>query len=216
VPGGEFRILLKPNADLSKLNRPAFRKSPVERAIEDAEMQKLLDRGILEPSFSPCGISNVLVPKKHLPDGTPGGLRVTADLRAVNSVTCVDAFPTEDIGQIVDWLARHEWYSAVDLRDGYWNMMLAGDLRPYTAVITGLGLVQYTRMTMGLKNAGAFFQRLVNKTYGGLKGVSLQAYLDDMVIGSCTPRDHIDHVREILRRTMCCVKHARRVPNHLA
>jgi hypothetical protein len=79
---------------------------------------------------------------------------VTADLRAVNSVTIADAFPKEDIGQIVDWLAKHEWYSAVDLRDGYWNVMLAGDSRPYTAVKTGLGLVQYTRMTMGLKNAG--------------------------------------------------------------
>jgi hypothetical protein len=49
---------------------------------------------------------------------------------------------------------------------------------------------------------GAFFQRLVNKIYGGLKGVSLQAYLDDVVIGSCTPREHIEDIREMLRRTM--------------
>jgi hypothetical protein len=141
VPGEEFRIVLRPEADLSKLNRPAFRKSPTERAIEDAEVKKLLDRGILEPSISPCGTSNVLVPKKDLPDGTPGGMRITADLRAVNSVTIGDAFPTEDVGRIVDWLAQREWFSAVDLRDGYWNVLLAEDSRPYTALKKGLGLV---------------------------------------------------------------------------
>jgi hypothetical protein len=71
--GEEFHITLRPNADLSQLNRPAFRKSPAERMVEDTEVKKLLDRGILEPSISPYGTSNVLVPKKPLPDGTPGG-----------------------------------------------------------------------------------------------------------------------------------------------
>jgi Reverse transcriptase (RNA-dependent DNA polymerase) len=56
-------------------------------------------------------------------------------------------------------------------------------------------------MTMGLKNAGAFFQRLVNKIYAGLKGDSLQAYLDDVVVGSTSPRDHIRDVRGMLGST---------------
>jgi hypothetical protein len=51
-----------------------------------------------------------------------------------------------------------------------------------------VGLVQYRRMTMGLKNAGCFFQRLVNNVYVGLKGIVMQAYLDDLAVGSDTPR----------------------------
>jgi hypothetical protein len=52
-----------------------------------------------------------MVPKKALPDGTPGGLRVTADIRAVSAVTVGDAFPTEDIEAILECLAKKRWYS---------------------------------------------------------------------------------------------------------
>jgi hypothetical protein len=133
-------------------------------------MRKLLARGIVEPSQSPFGAANVFVPKNPLQDGTPGGLRVTADMRAVNSVTIGDAFPTEYIQVIVSWLAGKVWYSLVDFRDGYWNVELADGSRPFTAVKKVEGLVQYCRMTMGLKNASAFFERLVNNVYDGLKG----------------------------------------------
>jgi hypothetical protein len=80
---------------------------------------------------------------------------VTADMRAVNSVTIGDAFPTEDILAIVSWLAGKVWYSVLDLRGGYWNVKLAESSRPFTAVKTLEGLVQCCRMTMGLKNASA-------------------------------------------------------------
>jgi hypothetical protein len=98
-------------------------------------------------------------------------------------------------------LAQKKQFSAVDLRDGCWNVRLAKYSRPYAAVKTGQGLVQYTRVTMGLKNAGAFFQRLVNKKYDGLKGESLQAYMDDVVVGSNSVIYHARDVREMLKRT---------------
>jgi Reverse transcriptase (RNA-dependent DNA polymerase) len=137
-------------------------------------MKKLLERCIIKPSVSPCGTSNVIVPKKAFPEETPGGLRVTADIRAVNAVTVGDAFPTEDIGAVLEWLAKKRWYSVADLKDGYWNVRLAEESRYLTAVKTVVGIVQYTRMTMGMKNAGCFFQRLVNNVYVGLKGTIMR------------------------------------------
>jgi Reverse transcriptase (RNA-dependent DNA polymerase) len=56
-------------------------------------------------------------------------------------------------------------------------------------------------MTMGLKNASAFFQRQVNNVYDGLKGMSLQAYLDDLVVASETAGLHVEDVRDMLERT---------------
>jgi hypothetical protein len=162
VKGPDFSIKVQEGADVSRLNRAAFRKSPLEKEVEEAEMRKLLERGIVEPSLSPCGTPSVMVPKKKFPDGTSGGLRVTADMRAGDLVTVGDAFPTEDIGMILDWLAKKRWFSVADVKDGYWNVRLAEGSRYLTAVKTVVGLVQYTRMTMGLKNAGGFFQRLVN------------------------------------------------------
>jgi hypothetical protein len=122
VPGREFKIEKEEGADMSKLNRLAPRKSPMEQDIERREMRKLLARGIVKPSKSPFGTANIVVPKNPLQDGTPGGLRVTADMRAVNYVTIGDAFPTEDIQVIVSWLVGKVWYRVVDLRDGYWNV----------------------------------------------------------------------------------------------
>jgi hypothetical protein len=65
VPEEEFHITLRSNADMSQLNRPAFRIILAERMVEDTEVKKLLDRGMLEPSISPCGTSDVLVPKNR-------------------------------------------------------------------------------------------------------------------------------------------------------
>jgi hypothetical protein len=122
-----------------------------------------------------------MVLKKALPDGTPGGLQVTADMRAVNAVTVGDVFPTKDIGAVLKWLAKMRWYSVADPKYGFWNVRLVEKSRYLTAVKTVVGLVQYTRMTMGLIE-GYFFQRLVNNVYVGLKGAIMQAYLDDLAV----------------------------------
>jgi Reverse transcriptase (RNA-dependent DNA polymerase) len=172
-----------------------------KREVEEVEMRTFLECDIVEPSLSPGGTSNIMVPKKKLPDGTSGCLRVTADMRAVNSVRVGDAFGTEGIGMILDWLAKQRWFSVADAKDGYWNVHLADGSRCLTAVKTVVGLVQYTRTTMGLKNAGGFFQRLVNNVYAGLKGRSMQADLDDITAGSDTPAQHIANVRDMLQRT---------------
>jgi hypothetical protein len=201
VRGEDFSNKLQDDADIPRLNRVAFGQSQLEKKVEAVEMKTLLERGIIEPSVSPCGTSNVMVPKKALPDGTPGGLLVTADMRAVNAVTFGDAFPTEDIGAVLEWLAKKRWYSVVDLKDGYWNVRLAEESMCLTAVKTVAGLVQYTRMAMRLKNAGRFFQRLVNGVYVGLKGTIVQAYLDDLAVGSDTPKQHVVDVRTVLERT---------------
>jgi Reverse transcriptase (RNA-dependent DNA polymerase) len=164
-------------------------------------MKKLLERGIIEPSVPHCGTSNFMVPKKALPDGSPGFLRLTADMRAVNAATVSDAFPTKDIEAVLEWLAKKRWYSVADLKDGYWNVRLAEESRYLTAVKTVVGLVQYTRMTMGLKNEGCFLQRLVSNVYVGLKSAIMQAYLNDLAVGSATPKQHVVDVRRVLERT---------------
>jgi Reverse transcriptase (RNA-dependent DNA polymerase) len=112
-----------------------------------------------------------------------------------------DAFSTKDIGAVLEWLARKRWYSVADLKDGYWNVRLAEESRYLTAMKTVVGLVQYTRLTMGLKNAGCFFQCLVNNVYVGQKGAIMQAYLDDLAVRSDTPKQHVVDVRRVLERT---------------
>jgi hypothetical protein len=64
------------------------------------------------------------VPKKSLPDGKSGGVRVATDMRRLNSMTIGDAFPAEDVKELVAWLAGKKLYSIMDVRDGNWNVRI--------------------------------------------------------------------------------------------
>ncbi|GJR66777.1 reverse transcriptase domain-containing protein [Tanacetum coccineum] len=55
-----------------------------------------------------------------------------------------------------------------------------------TAFITNQGIFCYTKMPFGLRNAGATYQWLVDKTFHGQIGRNLEVYVDDLVIKSRT------------------------------
>jgi hypothetical protein len=108
VPGFEFGLDLVDGVDLPKLNRPAFLKSRVEKKLEAECIRELIDRGILVPPESPQATNNILVGKKRNADGSAGGMRVTSDFQALNAVTENLAYPTEDVKNIVWWLAMKQ------------------------------------------------------------------------------------------------------------
>jgi Reverse transcriptase (RNA-dependent DNA polymerase) len=146
------------------------------------------------PSESPYATNNILVGNKRSADGSAGGMRVTSDFRALNAVTENLAYPTEDEKTIVRWLATKQVYSVADLRDWYYNVNLRKKDRHLTAVRTVLGLFEYAVMAQGLKGACAFFQKMVNEVYVGLRFTGenevesvcavMAAYLDDLAVGS--------------------------------
>ena len=72
-----------------------------------------------------------------------------------------------------------------------------------TAFITNQGLYCYNVMPFGLKNAGATYQRLVNKMFVGLLGTTMEVYVDDMLVKSLQAYQHVKHLEEtcqILRK----------------
>ena len=58
-------------------------------------------------------------------------------------------------------------------------------------------------MPFGQKNAGATYQRLVNKIFEEQIGKSIEVYIDDMLVKSLRAEDHLTHLQEtfeILRK----------------
>ena len=51
-------------------------------------------------------------------------------------------------------------------------------------------------MPFGLKNAGATYQRLMNKMFAHQIGRNVQVYVDDMLVKSLHEVDHLDDLRE--------------------
>ena len=65
-----------------------------------------------------------------------------------------------------------------------------------TAFITSEGLYCYKIMPFGLKNAGATYQRLVNKMFSKQIGRNMEAYVDDMLVKSKEELTHLDDLKE--------------------
>ena len=60
-----------------------------------------------------------------------------------------------------------------------------------TSFVTGHGTYCYRVMPFGLKNAGATYQRLVNKKFQKQIGASMEVYIDDMLVKSVKVELHI-------------------------
>lgn len=51
-------------------------------------------------------------------------------------------------------------------------------------------------MPFGLKNAGATYQRFVNKIFEDIIGKTMEVYVDDMLVKSIKEEDHMKHLSE--------------------
>lgn len=67
------------------------------------------------------------------------------------------------------------------------------------AFITEREIYCYKVMPFGLKNAGATYQQLISKMFLRLMGVTVEAYIDDMVIKSQQAQDHIRDASKVFK-----------------
>ena len=65
-----------------------------------------------------------------------------------------------------------------------------------TSFVTSQGLFYYRVMPFGLKNAGATYQRLMNRMFAPQIGRNVQVYVDDMLVKSRREEDHLEDLRE--------------------
>nr|GFD54642.1 reverse transcriptase domain-containing protein [Tanacetum cinerariifolium] len=71
-----------------------------------------------------------------------------------------------------------------------------------TAFHTGHGVYCYTKMPFGLKNAGATYQRLMDKAFKGQVGRNIEVYVDDLVVKSYTEAEMMRDIEE----TFCTLR----------
>ena len=125
-----------------------------------------------------------------------GSLRFCIDLRKLNSHTIKDAYSLPRIDESLDCLNRARIFTSPDLKSGYWQVLMSEESIPYTAFTVGpLGFYECVRMPFGLTNAPATFQRLMESCLGELHLQYCIIYLDDIIIFSKNPADHITRLQ---------------------
>ncbi|GJU98512.1 reverse transcriptase domain-containing protein [Tanacetum coccineum] len=85
----------------------------------------------------------------------------------------------------------HDWLSN--------PIQMAEEDEEKTAFITNQGIFYYIKMPFGLRNAGATYQRLVDKAFHGQIGRNLEVYVDDLGIKSFTEDEVVRDIEETFR-----------------
>ncbi|KAK4853449.1 hypothetical protein QYF36_009436 [Acer negundo] len=96
------------------------------------------------------------------------------------------------IDQLVDSTTRNKLFSFMDAFSEYYQIMMHPTDQDKTSFITRQGLYCYKVMPIGLKNAGATYQRLVNKFFKEHIGKSMEVYIDDMITKSQQTGQHLE------------------------
>ena len=93
-----------------------------------------------------------------------------------------DPFPLPCIDQVVDSTAGCTLLSFLDCYSGYHQIALKKSDQEKTSFITSFGVYCYNTMTFGLNNAGATYQKAIQKCLQGQIGYNTEAYVDDVII----------------------------------
>ncbi|GJV96071.1 reverse transcriptase domain-containing protein [Tanacetum coccineum] len=87
----------------------------------------------------------------------------------------------------------------LDANKGYHQIQMVREDEEKTTFYTEQRTYCYMKMSFGLKNAGATYQRLVDSTFQSQIGKNLEAYVDDMVIKSKDEKDLLADIAKIFK-----------------
>ena len=183
-------IPLKPGEQPSW--RKAYRLSPAEKLEVETKVRDLLEKGWIEPAHSPYGAPLLFVGKKD------GGLRMCVDYRALNAKTVKNKYPIPRIDDLLDELHGAQYFTSLDLQQAYHQLRLKPEDIEKSAFTTHLGQFQYKVLSFGLTNAPATFQSVMNSLLRPHLGKYCLVYMDDVLIYSKTPQEHLQHLRAVL------------------
>ena len=161
------------------------------------EIYKLLEAGVIRNSHSSWLAPIIVVPKGD------GGKCLVIDYRALNKVTRKFVWPMPKVEDIFSQLNSAKYFSTLDLRAGYHHIGLTTDLIPKTAFTSPFGKYEYIKVPFGLTQALAYFQELMTEVLKDLPFA--MAYLDDIIIYSSTPEEHLEHIKTVFEK-LCHAK----------
>jgi hypothetical protein len=201
---GVHRELAKHSLDVSKTAKPIKKK--LRRFVKDrkevirVEILKLLAAGFIRECKNLVWLTKpVLVPKKT------GQWRMCIDYTDLNCHCPKDPFPLPRIDQVVDSTAESALLCFLDCYSGYHQIALKVSDQDKMAFITPDGIYCYTTMTFGLKNAGATYQKAIQKYLESQIGKNVEAYVDDVVVNTTNEDDLITD----LTQTFANLRHYR-------
>ena len=183
------------------------------REVVKKEVLKLLHAGIIYPVSDSKWVSPVqVVPKKGgmtvveneknelIPQRTVTGWRMCIDYRKLNKATRKDHFPLPFIDEMLERLANHSFFCFLDGYSGYPQIPIHPDDQSKTTFTCPYGTFAYRRMSFGLCNAPASFQRCMTAIFSDLIEQIMEVFMDDFTIYGKTFDNCLINLEKVFKR----------------
>ena len=157
------RLAMDPQVRPIRQRRRKFNEEK-RQAIKE-ETQKLLAAGHIREIQYPEWLANVVLVKK-----SSGKWRMCIDFTDLNKACLKDSYPLPSIDALVDSASGCKLLSFLDAFSGYNQIKVHPMDEEKTAFMTERSCYCYKVMPFGLNNAGATYQRLMDKVLAPMLG----------------------------------------------
>ena len=177
------------STDCKPIATKSRRYSKEDKDFITAEVQQLIEKGIIEPSDSPWRAQVVVTRNERHKK------RLVIDYsQTINRFTHLDAYPLPRIDDTINKIAQYKVFSTIDLKSAYHQVPIRNEEKKYTAFEANQRLYQFRRVPFGVTNGAAAFQRSMDNFISEESLEDTFAYLDNVTICGY---DQVHHDRNL-------------------
>jgi len=185
--------------DLKEMFKPQKRRIYPLSKNKREEVQNFVNdqlrKGYIRLSKSPQMSSVFFVGKKN------GSKRMVMDYCNLNDQTVKNKYPLPLITDLIDNMGSKQVFTKIDLWWGFNNIRIKEGDEWKGAFTTHVGFFELTVMFFGMMNSPATFQAIMNEILRDMINEGkVAAFVDDVLVGTETEKEHDEIVEEILRR----------------
>ena len=144
------------------------------------KIDSYMSKQLITPCHSLYSAPAMLVPKKN------GKLRLVIDYRKLNEQTINSQ--------------ASAYFKTIDMSWEFYQLPMEPKSQNYTAISRTFGSFKWLSMPMGLTGSPNTFQSLMEHVLVGLTWNITVTYLDDCIIFSKTPEEHIKRLQQVFQR----------------
>ena len=133
--------------DEQLIKQRPYRTPLKSREVVDKAIDEMLEAKVIHRSNSPWSFPVVIVDKKD------GSERFCVDFRKLNQITKLNSYPLPLIDDILALLGKAKYFTSLDLKSGYWQVLMDKKDKEKTAFACQRGLFEFNVMPFGLSNA---------------------------------------------------------------
>nr|GFB14977.1 reverse transcriptase domain-containing protein [Tanacetum cinerariifolium] len=189
------------------------RVNPKIHDVIKNEFLKLLDAGLIYPISDSPWVSPIhYLPKKGcftvveneenelILTRLVTGWHICIDYCKLNEVTCKDHFPLHFMDQMLERLARNQYYCFLDGFSGYFQIPINPKDQEKTTFTCPYGTFAYCHMPFGSCNALGTFQRCMMAIFHDMIKKTMEVFMDDFLVFRNSFQSCLSHLEKMLKR----------------